>query len=150
MHDQIRVRVADRCEHVEYQLDATLDGKAVLHRKTVDAGAVDVFQYEVRLATGCYACIHQSRDSRMSEPRENRPLAFETRLTARAQQSEVQELDCDLSFEMPVTPVREPYCSHPALTELALESIRAELQAFEPGRNQVGQKSTPVGCAFHR
>ena len=134
MHDQIAVRVRDGREYVEEQPDALFDIQAVLIAIRVDALAAYVFEDEVRLSIPLDTGIEQSRDVRMLQAGEHAALARKALLRRVPDESEVQQLDRDLSFESAVAAMCEPHGAHAAEAENPIQRVRAEALPFQAGR----------------
>ena len=126
VHDQARVRVGHGVEHVEKEADARRDVEPLAVAVPVDRFALDVLEDEVGLATRRDPGVDQVGDVRMGEPREDRPLASETRFAGPSEEGERQELHRGDPFESPVASPRQPDRSHPSLAERRLERVGAE------------------------
>ena len=85
MHDQVRVRVRDRVEHVEEQPHARARrSSAWLVAVAIDVLAVDELEHQVGLPARRHARIDQVRDVRMREPGEKAAFLLEALVAAAA------------------------------------------------------------------
>ena len=84
VHDQVRVRVADRVAGLQEQREALRQRRLPLRCPVGDRFAVDVFQREVGLAVLGGAGVEQARDVGVFQPRQDLPLAGETQAQVRS------------------------------------------------------------------
>ena len=131
MDDQIRVSASDGVEDLQKQPDALIAREVMRLDVLIDRSAIDVLEYEIRLTARAHAGVEQSRDSRMCELRENRPLAAKACLPRGRHEREIEELHRRASFEAAIGSAREPYGAHAAVAERTFERIGAELEALE-------------------
>ena len=77
MHDQVLLRVIDRVAHREEEPQPFIDREPARIAPPVDAFAIHVFHRQERQTFGRESAVEQLRDVRMSELREDLPLADE-------------------------------------------------------------------------
>ena len=126
MHDQVRMRMRDRGEHIEKQSQTPLHVKPPAVTIVVDPFTLDEVQDQVRLARRRDACVDQSRDVRMREPGQDIAFAAEALLAGLPDQRGVQELDRYLALEAPVAAPGEPHATHAALAKRRFKRIGAD------------------------
>src|SRR5262249_13830945 len=131
MDDEIGMGVSDGSENIEEQPNALLDAETALVAVFIDALALHVLQNEIGLATGLDARIHEARDVRVLQAREQAALAPKPLLGRGPDVGGVQELHRPLSLEPPVATMREPHGAHAAVTERPVQRVRAQGVALE-------------------
>ena len=129
VHDQVRVRVADRVAGLQEQREPLRQRRLPLQRPVGDRFAVDVFQREVGLAVLGGAGIEQARDVGVLQPREDLPFAGEAQPQVGVGQAGAQQLQRDPALVQAVVAVGHPDLAHAAFAEQAFEPVRADARA---------------------
>ena len=117
-HDQVRVRVSDRVEYVEKQLEPGFDRECAIVAVFIDTFAVHVLEHEIRLASGGNAGVDEMCNARMAEPRQDVALAAEPLLSGAADERDVQQLDRRAPLEAPIAALGQPHAAGAPLAQM--------------------------------
>src|SRR3954467_6152269 len=141
MHDQTGVRVSHRIQHAEEEADDLDRREPVRANVFVDSLPVHVLEHEIGLTRSTHARIEQARNTGVLETCEHRSLAAKALLTRAREQREVEELHGRASLEASIGAASEPYGPHAAVTEWALQGVRADDHAGERKLHRHGEES---------
>ena len=129
VHDQIAMRELHRRADADEQLQAFANEQGTAVAVGVDGFAVDVLHHEIRGAVLEIAAVDEARDRRMSECRENVPLAVQAAAQARMQRRMVQHLDGDDLLILSVVALASIDGAHAAVTENRYHPVVADMRA---------------------
>ena len=92
----------------------------------MDRHSVDIFHHQERLSVAGDSAVKEPGDQRMVEPGENLPLHPEALAEQVSGQRKVDQLDCHLLFEIPISPMGHVDRAHAASTDQAVNFIGAD------------------------
>ena len=123
MHDEIAMGILHGGAYLHEQLDALADEQGAIVAVRVDGFAVDVLHHQIGRAVIQIAAVDQSRDGRMSERRQDVPLAVQAIAHARMQRRVVQHLDGDGLLILGIIALAAVHRAHAAVPEDGSDAI---------------------------
>jgi hypothetical protein len=130
MDNQVRVRMGHRVEDVEKQMNARVDRQRMFDAVAIDARAVHILEYQVRLAGDRDSCINEMCDVWMRQLGEEITLATKALFAGAADEGDVEELDRSATFEASVAALGEPHAAHTPFPDRRDQAVRTEGLAF--------------------
>ena len=131
MHDQARVGVSHRGEHVEKHTQPLLDAEAPRVAVSVDGLPVDVLEDEVGLAERRDSSVDEVGDVRVSEAGQEGALPHEALPARPPDEVGVEELDRGRPLEAAVAAAGEPHAAHAASPDERDERVGTDRLPFE-------------------
>src|SRR5262249_46530011 len=126
MHNQVAVRVSDRPEYIEKELDARFNIQLASVAVLIDLLSIHIFENQIWLSVGGDAGIDQLSDIRMRKLTKNLTFLAKPLLNCAGSQSEFKELDGDAPFETSVTSLRKPNNTHSPLPDRRNKLVRTQ------------------------
>jgi hypothetical protein len=136
VHDQVRVRVRHRGEHVQEQADARVHAQPVAVAVAVDVLSLDVLQQQVGLAHGRHAGVGEPCDVRVREARQDGSFAQEPFLADPAHEVGVEQLHRGAAPEPAVAALGQPDRAHPPPSDEGHEGVGADRLSRQRGRGR--------------
>ncbi len=135
MHDEVLMRVMHRGTDRLKKLEPGYDVQAVRVAERVDGDAVDIFHDDVRGPVRQGAAVHEMRDVRVIELREDLALDLDPRMDSAGERAAEDHLDGDLLIEFRIRPLGEVHLAHAADTQGAQHAIRPDSVAFHASKH---------------
>src|SRR5215469_12056545 len=125
MNNHIPMREFNSGADLQKQLQSFTRRQPLRDCKSRDRCADDVVHNEVGEAIFSCACIEQSRDVWVIEPRQDLTFCSKSAQDFSRVGSSIQYLDRDLFLKLTIRPLRQKNCAHPSVAKFTNDGIRA-------------------------
>ena len=150
MHDEILMRVMHCGTNRLKKLEPGYDVQAVRVAVGIDGDAVDILHDDVGGPVREGATVHEMRDVRVIELRQDLPLDFDPRMDSAGERAAEDHFDGDLLLELRIGTFGKVNLAHAADTQGAQHAIRSDSVAFHgskhaPRRGWTANTGHPCG-----